>query len=55
MELYDTGDRDKWICHYCKPELEQRMKDENWRLVLEKLDPELRCSECAKGDLDIED
>ena len=55
MELYDTGAGDKWICIYCKPDLEQRIKDEGWRLVFEKMEPMLRCAECGQGEIEIDD
>lgn len=55
MDLWDTGSGDRWLCEFCQKEFIDSIHKEKWRLVFKKVDPELRCSECGQGDVDMED
>ena len=55
MQLWETDNGDKWLCADCLDELKDRSKKGSWRMVFDRLDPELRCAHCGLGDVDVED
>jgi DNA-directed RNA polymerase subunit RPC12/RpoP len=55
MQLWETKAGDKWLCADCRHELTGEIKVEKWRLIFDQIDPELRCSHCGHGDVDVED
>lgn len=55
MNLWDTNSGDKWLCPFCEDDLKDTIQKEKWRLVFQKFDPELRCSECSHSDMNIDD
>lgn len=55
MQLWETPKGDRWLCTACRKELAEQIKEEKWRLILDRIDPELCCTGCGHGDVDIED
>ncbi|MDA8164413.1 MAG: hypothetical protein M0017_05200 [Desulfobacteraceae bacterium] len=55
MQLWETPKGDKWLCAGCRDERLEAIRKEKWRLIFERLDPELRCTACGHGDVDVED
>jgi hypothetical protein len=55
MDLWDTNSGDRWLCEFCQKKFIASINKEKWRLVFKKVDPELRCSECGHGDVNMED
>lgn len=55
MQLWETPKGDRWLCADCRDELAVAMKKEKWRLIFDRIDPELRCAGCGLGDVEVED
>ena len=55
MKLWVTPHGDRWLCDDCRPEFEEKIVREQWRVAFERSEPMLRCSHCAHGDVEIMD
>ena len=55
MKLWVTPNGDKWLCDECQEEFEEQIKEEKWRVAMEKWEPMLRCSACRHSDMDVLD
>jgi len=55
MKLWVTPQGDRWLCDECRPEFEEQINKEKWRVAFEKFEPMLRCDHCKHGDVEILD
>ena len=39
----------------CRDKATATIRKEEWRLIFDRADPELRCAACGHGDFDVED
>jgi hypothetical protein len=55
MNLFETGEGDRWVCITCAAEEEAMIKEKQWQWIFDRQDQTLRCALCGHPDYDFDD